>query len=157
MFVSTFFVLFLKIFLSYLIQINFKHISLTSNFVPNRYYHFEPESIYLPTPTSGQDVTQGQYWSGIGLNSEFSFCETCCLTKPKELILPYYLLIARGRMIGFIHFPGVLLLWNQIQPVFEPVTMCPFPTLISNTQRYLSFVCNSARAGCDTRSIFNGF
>ena len=45
-----------------------------------------------------------------GLNSEFSFSETSCLTKSEEPSLPYYLPIAGGRIIGFIPFPRVLVL-----------------------------------------------
>ena len=65
---------------------------------------------YLPTPPLGQDMTQGQFfkWNLTGLNSEFSFSETSCLTKAEELSLPYYLPIAGGRIIGFIPFPRVL-------------------------------------------------
>ena len=52
--------------------------------------------MHLPTPSHGQDVTQGQFFrrSLKGLNSEFSFCYTGCLTKAKEPSLPYYLPIA---------------------------------------------------------------
>ena len=45
-----------------------------------------------------------------GLNSEFSFSETGCLTKAEELSLPYYLSIAGRRIIGFIPFLRVLVL-----------------------------------------------
>ena len=45
-----------------------------------------------------------------GLNSEFSFSKTSCLTKAEELSLSYYLPIAGGRIIEFIAFPGVLVL-----------------------------------------------
>ena len=57
-------------------------------------------------------MTQGQIfkWSLTGLNSEFSFSETSCLTKAKESSLSYYLPIAGGRIIGFIPFPRVLVL-----------------------------------------------
>ena len=67
---------------------------------------------YLPTPPLGQDMTQGQFfkWSLIGLNSEFSFSKTSCLTKAEEPSLSYYLPIAGGRIIGFIPFPRVLVL-----------------------------------------------
>ena len=60
----------------------------------------------------GQDVTQGQFFQrGLtGLNSEFSFSYTSCLTKAEEPSLPYYLPIAGGRIIGFIPFPRVLVL-----------------------------------------------
>ena len=43
-----------------------------------------------------------------GLNSEFSFSYTSCHTKVKEPSLLYYLLIAGGRIVGFIPFPRVL-------------------------------------------------
>ena len=55
-----------------------------------------------------------------GLNSEFFFSETSCLTKAEEPTLPYYLPIAGGRIIGFIPFPRVLVLcemqlaWSRI-------------------------------------------
>ena len=53
---------------------------------------------YLPTPPLGQDITQGHFLSG-GLNSEFSFSQTSCLTKVEEPSLPYYLPIPGGRII----------------------------------------------------------
>ena len=45
-----------------------------------------------------------------GLNSEFSFSSTSCLTKAEETSLPYYLPIAGGRIIGYIPFPRVFVL-----------------------------------------------
>ena len=45
-----------------------------------------------------------------GLNSDFSFSKTECLTKAKEPSLPYYLLTAGGRITGFILFSRVLVL-----------------------------------------------
>ena len=59
---------------------------------------------YLPTPPLGQDMTQGQFFkrSLTGLNSEFSFSWTSCLTKAEKPSLP----IAGGGKIGFIHFPN---------------------------------------------------
>ena len=70
---------------------------------------------YLPTPPLGQDMTQGQFFkrSLTSLNSEFSFSKTNCLTKAEEPSLPYYLPIARGRIIGFIPFPRVLVLFEM--------------------------------------------
>ena len=67
---------------------------------------------YLPTPPLGQDMTQGQFFkrSLTGLNSEFSFSYTSCLTKAEELSLSYYLPIAGGRITGSIPFPRVLVL-----------------------------------------------
>ena len=45
-----------------------------------------------------------------GVNSEFSFSQTSCPTKAEEPSLSYYLPIAKGRIIGFIPFPRVLVL-----------------------------------------------
>ena len=47
---------------------------------------------YLPTPPLGQDMTQGRFFkrSLTGLNLEFSFSYTSCLTKAEEPSLPYY-------------------------------------------------------------------
>ena len=42
-----------------------------------------------------------------GLNSEYSFSETSCLTKAEEPSLSYYVPIAGGRIIGFIPFSRV--------------------------------------------------
>ena len=57
-------------------------------------------------------MTQGQFFkrSLTGLNSEFSFCQTSCLTKAEEPSLSYYLPIAGGRIIGFIPFQRALVL-----------------------------------------------
>ena len=65
-----------------------------------------------PTLPLGQDMTQGEFFkrSLAGLNSEFSFSLTSCLTKAEEPSLPYYLPIAGGRIIGFIPFQRVLVL-----------------------------------------------
>ena len=49
-----------------------------------------------------------------GLNSEFSFSTIGCHTKVKVLSLPYYLPIARARIVGCISFPRVLLCEMQI-------------------------------------------
>ena len=43
----------------------------------------------------------------------FSFTKTSCLTQAEEPCLPYYLPIAGGRIIGFIPFPGVLVLYEM--------------------------------------------
>ena len=45
-----------------------------------------------------------------GLNSEFSFSRTSCLTEAEEPSLPYYLLVAGGRIVGFILFLRALVL-----------------------------------------------
>ena len=45
-----------------------------------------------------------------GLNTEFSFSKTSCLTKAEEPSLPYYLPIAGGRIFAFIPFSRILVL-----------------------------------------------
>ena len=68
-----------------------------------------------PTPPLRQDMTQVQIFrrSLTGLNSKFSFSYSSCLTKAEEPSLPYYLPIAGGRIIGFIPFPRVLVLYEM--------------------------------------------
>ena len=63
-----------------------------------------------------QPLRSGRIWHKVnfkrsltGLNSEYSFL-TSCFTKAEEISLSYYLPIARGRIIGFIPFPRVLVL-----------------------------------------------
>ena len=84
---------------------------------------------YLPTPPLRQDMTQGQFFfkqSLTGLNSEFSFSKTSCLSKAEEPSLPYYLPIAGGRIIGFIPFPRVLVLYEMqsvLSRIWTRITM----------------------------------
>ena len=47
---------------------------------------------------------------GFALNSEFSFILIGCHTKIKKHSMPYYFLIAGGRMISFILFLTPLML-----------------------------------------------
>ena len=74
--------------------------------------HLHSKWPYLPTPPlrARYDTRSIFKRSLTGLNSEFSFSLTSCLTKAEESSLPYYLPIARGRIIGFIPFPRVLVL-----------------------------------------------
>ena len=69
--------------------------------------YFKMSSSYLPTPPLGQDMTQSNFFkrSLTGLNSEFSFSLTSCLTKAEEPSLPYYLPIAGGRIFRIHTFP----------------------------------------------------
>ena len=56
--------------------------------------------VYAQTPPLVEwDTRSTSKQNTAGLNSEFSFSETGCLTKAKELSLLYYLLIAGGEMI----------------------------------------------------------
>ena len=65
---------------------------------------------YLPTPLHGQDVTQFLSKGVTGVNLEFSFSLTCCLTKAKEPILSCFLPIAGRRIIKLIPFRKVFVL-----------------------------------------------
>ena len=73
---------------------------------------------YLPNPSAraGYDTRSIFFFkrSLTGLNSEFSFSLTSCLTKAEETSLPYYLPIAGGIIIGFIPFPRVLVLCEML-------------------------------------------
>ena len=61
-----------------------------------------------PSARAGYDTRSIFKRSLTGLNSEFSFSYTSCLTKAEEPSLSSYLPIAGGRIIGFIPFPRVL-------------------------------------------------
>ena len=63
-----------------------------------------------PSAQAGYDTRSVFKRSLTGLNSEFSFSKTSCLTKAEEPCLSYYLPIAGGRIIGFIPFPRALVL-----------------------------------------------
>ena len=60
-----------------------------------------------PSARAGNDTRSSFKRSLTGLNSDFSFSYTSCLTKAEEPSLSYYLPIAGGRIIGFIPFPRV--------------------------------------------------
>ena len=63
-----------------------------------------------PSARAGYDTRSIFKRSLTGLNSEFFFSYTSCLTKTEDPSLPYYLPIAGGRIFGFIPFPRVLVL-----------------------------------------------
>ena len=77
-----------------------------------KYEESKPALPYLPNPSvrARYDTRWIFKRSLTGLNSEFSFAETSCLTKAEEPSLPYYLPIPGGRIIGFIRFSMVLVL-----------------------------------------------
>ena len=96
------------------------------------------EYIYLftnPSARVGYDTRSIVKRSLKGLNKEFSFSLTSCLTKAEERSLTYYLPIAGGRIIGFIPFPSVLVKCSQPRSVFELVSPSPFPTTITIISR----------------------
>ena len=63
-----------------------------------------------PSARAGYDTRSTFKRSLTGLNSEFSFSLTSCLTKAEESSLSYYLPIAGRRIIGFIPFSRVKVL-----------------------------------------------
>ena len=67
-----------------------------------------------PSARAGYDTRSIFKRSLTGLNSEFSFSSTSCLTKAEEPSLPYYLPVAGGRIIGFIPFSRVLVLCEML-------------------------------------------
>ena len=60
-----------------------------------------------PSARAGYDTRSIFKRSLTGLNSEFSYSKTSCLTKAEESSPSYYLPIAGGRIRGFIPFPRV--------------------------------------------------
>ena len=77
--------------------------------------------IYLTTPLLGQDMTQGQFLSGVWTQSFPS--RLVALTKAEEPSMPDYLPIAGWRIIGFIPFPRVLVLC-EMQSVSSRIWTC---------------------------------
>ena len=66
-----------------------------------------------PSARAGYNTRSIFKRSLTGLNSEFSFSYTSCLTKAEEPSLSYYLPIAGERISGFIPFPRVLVLCDM--------------------------------------------
>ena len=76
-----------------------------------------------PFARAGYDTTSIFKRSLTGLNSEFSFSLTSCLTMAEEPTLSYYLPIAGGR-IGFIPFPRVLVLCENAIILVQELKSC---------------------------------
>ena len=98
------------------------HVKWLPNDNGDRHFDCTPKISIFTNPSSqtGYDTRSIFNRSLTGLNSEFSFSYTSCLTKAEELSLSYYLPIAGRRIIGFIPFPRVLVLcemqlaWSRI-------------------------------------------
>ena len=90
------------------------HQTTSTRFSQNFCNIFECASLwwvsYLPNPSARTEYDTMSVFkrSLTGLNSEFFFSWTSCLTKAEEPSLPYYLPIAGGRIFGFIPFTRVL-------------------------------------------------
>ena len=67
-----------------------------------------------PAPQVGCRTRSSFKWVKTGMNSEFSFSYICCLTKSKELSVPYYLYIACGRLDWFMPFSRTVG-WRETQ------------------------------------------
>ena len=78
------------------------------------------KNIYLSNPSTREEYDTRSVFkrSLTGLNSEFSFY-TGCLIKTKELSQPNYLLLAGGKITGFIPFPRVLVLSELLSNSFR--------------------------------------
>ena len=83
-----------------------------------------------------------------GLDSVFSFSWTSCFTKALEHSLSYYLPRAGGKIIGFIPFPRVLVLW-EIQSVSSRIwTRVAVSITITITPRAPRLLCNRSFLFC---------
>ena len=109
-----------------------------------------------PSTRAGYDTSSVFKWSLTGLNSEFSFSSTSCLTKAEEPSLSYYLPIAGGRIIGFIPFPRVLVLC-EMQSVSSRIWPRVAVSISYDDNHYTTGtsknVCNCAN-GVQTRLLY---
>ena len=76
--------------------------------------------IYPPSAWAGYDTRSIFKRSLTGLNSEFSFSYSSCLTLAEEPSLSYYLLIVGRKIIRFIPFRRVLVLCEMQSKSSEP-------------------------------------
>ena len=88
-----------------------------------------------PSAQAGYDTRSIFKRSLTGLNSEFSFSLTSCLTKAEEPSPPYYLPIAGGRIFGFIPFPRVLVLC-EMQSVRSRIWTCVAVSISCDDNHY---------------------
>ena len=88
-----------------------------------------------PSARAGCDTRSIFKQSFAGLNSEFSFSETSCLTKAEEPSPSYYLPIAGGRIIRFIPFPRVLVLC-EMESVSSRIWTCVAVFIFYNDNHY---------------------
>ena len=75
-----------------------------------------------------------------GLNSVFLFTLAGCLTKIKDLSLPYYLFKAKERLVGFLPFPSYEEPYVKCKHLlgFELRSTCPFSKTKAITHHSLS-------------------
>ena len=88
-----------------------------------------------PSAQAGYDTRSIFKRSLTGLNSEFSFSYTSCLTNADEHSLSHYLPIDGGRIIGFIPFPRVLVLC-EMQLVSSRIWTCVAVSISNDDNHY---------------------
>ena len=72
-----------------------------------------------PTARAGCDAKSIFKRSFIKLNLEFSFSKTGCHIEVEEFSLTHYLPIAGAKIIGFIPFPRVLALYENVNSLVQ--------------------------------------
>ena len=72
-----------------------------------------------------------------GLSSEFYFSYTGCQNKVKEPTLPYYFHLTGGRIVGFIPFPRVLVVW-EMQTSFSRIWTRVIVSISYNDIHYIT-------------------
>ena len=75
------------------------------------------------------------------MNTEFFFSNTGCLTMAKETSLQYYLPIAGERIIGFIPFPRILVLY-EIHLVSSWILTCVAVPISYDDNHYTTGIFN---------------
>ena len=113
---------------------------LRNNLIP---VYFKKQILFTnPFALAGYDTRLICKRSLTGLNSEFSFSLTSCLTTAEEPSLSYYLPIAGGSIIGFIPFPRVLVLCemqSDALPVKLPMQLMQHVKRIFQSISYTTF------------------
>ena len=91
-----------------------------------------------PSARAGYDTKSIFKRSLTGLNSEFSFSQTSCLTKAEEPSLPYYLPIAGGGNDWIHTFPKGI---SKMQSVLARIWICVTVSISYNNNHYTINLC----------------
>ena len=85
--------------------------------------------MYLPNPS-----TTSQLWHEVSFKAKFSFSQTSCHTKVKEIqfALPFTHSWRKNSWI-YTFLKGISTMWNvnQHNSRFELKSLCPFPVIIT--------------------------
>ena len=104
-------------------------------------YNHEDTAIYMYVYNEllrrEKNATKSQFYKQrtTCLNLEFSSSHTGCHTWLNVHSLPYYLLIGKERIFGFMPFPWVYVKCRQFCPAFELNTPSLFPMTVAVTPR----------------------